>query len=103
MIRRHPSLSIAALGVVLLWPSAALAQQPAAPQRGGAAPAGRGGPPPFNFASDDKPQKKAAREMMLMVRDINPKVAAAVGKSAEAATRVGCGPVTAGRDPETAR
>ena len=25
-----------------------------------------------------------------MVRDINPKVAAAVGKSAEAATRVGC-------------
>jgi hypothetical protein len=57
---------------------------------GEAAPAGRGGPPPFNFASDDKPQKKAAREMMLMVRDINPKVAAAVGKSAEAATRVGC-------------
>jgi Photosynthetic reaction centre cytochrome C subunit len=55
-----------------------------------AAPAGRGGPLPFNFASDDKPQKKAAREMMLMVRDINPKVAAAVGKSAEAATRVGC-------------
>jgi hypothetical protein len=51
---------------------------------------GRGGPPPFDFASDQKPQKKAAREMMLMVRDINPKVAAAVGKSAEAATRVGC-------------
>jgi Photosynthetic reaction centre cytochrome C subunit len=51
---------------------------------------GRGGPPPFDFASDDKPQKKAAREMMLMVRDINPKVATAVGKSAEAATRVGC-------------
>jgi hypothetical protein len=55
-----------------------------------AAPAGRGGPLPFNFASDDKPQKKAALEMMLIVRDINPKVAAAVGKSAEAATRVGC-------------
>jgi Photosynthetic reaction centre cytochrome C subunit/Tetratricopeptide repeat len=143
MIRRDLSLSIAALAAVLLWPSAARAQQPAAPQRGGgpqlpaptnlqvlpkdtppgqvfqimqnfagalgvqcgychvatppaeapaggAAPAGRGGPPPFNFASDDKPQKKAAREMMLMVRDINPKVAAAVGKSAEAATRVGC-------------
>ena len=51
---------------------------------------GRGGPPPFDFASDEKPQKKAAREMMLMVRDINPKVAAAVGKSADAATRVGC-------------
>ena len=51
---------------------------------------GRGGPPPFDFVSDDKPQKKAAREMMLMVRELNPKVAAAVGKSAEAATRVGC-------------
>jgi photosynthetic reaction center cytochrome c subunit/tetratricopeptide repeat protein len=51
---------------------------------------GRGGPPPFDFASDEKPQKKAAREMMSMVRDINPKVASAVGKSAEAATRVGC-------------
>jgi hypothetical protein len=64
---------------------------PSAPAPAGeAAPPGRGGPPPFNFASDDKPQKKAAREMMLMVRDINPKVAAAVGKSAEAATRIGC-------------
>src|SRR5439155_5862488 len=70
--------------------------QNAAPEgRGrGDAPAGgrggRGGPPPFDFVSDDKPQKKAAREMMLLVRDINPRVAAAVGKSAEAATRVGC-------------
>ena len=64
----------------------------ATPPAAGAAPAGagRGGPPPFDFVSDAKPQKKAARDMMLMVRDINPKVATAVGKSAEAATRVGC-------------
>src|SRR6476661_5926750 len=35
MIRRELSLSIAALAAVLLWPSTARAQQPAAPQRGG--------------------------------------------------------------------
>ena len=60
------------------------------PPAAGAAPAGRGGPLPFNFASDDKPQKRAAREMMLLVRDLNPKVATAVGKAADATTRVGC-------------
>jgi hypothetical protein len=51
---------------------------------------GRGGPPPFDFPSDDKPQKRAARAMMLMVRDLNPKVATAVGKSPEATTQVRC-------------
>src|SRR5207248_2507668 len=50
--------------------------------RGAAAPA-------FDFPSDDKPQKKVARDMMLMVRDVNPKVAAATGKGDKAA-RVGC-------------
>jgi Photosynthetic reaction centre cytochrome C subunit/Tetratricopeptide repeat len=60
----------------------------ATPARGGQG--GRGGPALFDFPSDDKPQKKAAREMLLMVRDINPRVAAAVGKPADAATRVGC-------------
>jgi photosynthetic reaction center cytochrome c subunit/tetratricopeptide repeat protein len=68
--------------------------QAAAPEGGrGGGGAGRGrGPaaPAFNFPSDDKPQKKIAREMMLMVRDINPKVVAAVGKTEESATRVGC-------------
>jgi hypothetical protein len=148
MIRRDVSLSIAAFSVAVLASSSLLAQQPAAPQRGGgppipavsqnlqvlpkdapaaqvfqvmqsfsaalgvqcsychvpltsgpalaagAAPAagGRGVPAQlqFNFASEDKPQKKAAREMMLMVRDLNPKVAAAVGKAADATTRVAC-------------
>jgi len=58
---------------------------------GGGGRGGRGGAAPaFDFASDDKPQKKAARQMMLMVRDINPKVVAAVGKAESSATRVGC-------------
>ena len=43
--------------------------------------------PAFDFPSDDKPQKKAARQMMLMVRDINPKVLAAVGKTEGSAAR----------------
>ncbi len=67
--------------------------QNAAPQGGQAGRGGRGGrggPPPFDFASDEKPQKKAAREMLLMVRDINTKVAAAVGKPADTVTRVTC-------------
>src|SRR5262249_12939103 len=60
-----------------------------------AADAGRGGrggrgAAAFDFASDEKSEKKAARQMMLMVRDINPKVASAVGKSADAAARVAC-------------
>ena len=52
--------------------------------------AARAAAPPFDFASDEKPQKKAAREMILLVRDLNPKLALAVGKSADATTRVGC-------------
>ena len=59
-----------------------------------AAPAARGrggrGGAAFDFAVDDKPQKKAARQMMLMVRDINLKLAVAVGKTAEATTTVSC-------------
>jgi len=55
--------------------------------------AGRGrGPaaPQFNFPSDDKTAKKTAREMMLIVRDLNARVPAAVGKPPEAAVRVQC-------------
>ena len=66
-----------------------------APEGGGrgAGGGGRGrGPavPQFDFASDDKPAKKAAREMMLLARDINARVPTAVGKTADAATRVQC-------------
>jgi hypothetical protein len=60
---------------------------------GGARGAGRGrGPaaPPLDFPSDTKATKKAAREMLLLVRDINARVPVAVGKTADAATRVQC-------------
>jgi len=69
------------------------ASAPAAetPGRGGGGGRGRGpAAPQFNFASDEKPAKKAAREMMLIVRDLNARVPAAVGKSADAAVRVQC-------------
>ena len=49
---------------------------------------GRGGR--NDMASDEKPTKKAARGMMLLTREINGKLPEAVGKSADAATRVGC-------------
>jgi hypothetical protein len=49
---------------------------------------GRGGRQ--DFASDDKPAKKAARGMMLLAREINEKLPAAVNKTATDTTRVGC-------------
>ena len=42
------------------------------------------------MASDEKPTKKAARGMMLLAREINTKLPEAVGKAADATTRVGC-------------
>jgi len=49
---------------------------------------GRGGR--NDMAADEKPAKKAARGMMLLAREINAKLPEAVGKGAEATTRVGC-------------
>src|SRR5882724_6464987 len=49
---------------------------------------GRGGR--NDMAADDKPTKKAARGMMLLAREINAKLPEAVGKGADATTRVGC-------------
>jgi tetratricopeptide (TPR) repeat protein len=49
---------------------------------------GRGGR--NDFATDEKPPKKAARGMMLLAREINGKMPEAVGKAADATTRVGC-------------
>jgi hypothetical protein len=49
---------------------------------------GRGGR--NDFASDEKPTKKAARGMLVLAREINAKLPEAVGKSADATTRVGC-------------
>lgn len=49
---------------------------------------GRGGR--NDFAADDKPAKKTAREMMKLAREINDKLPAVVGKPAGTATSVGC-------------
>jgi predicted Zn-dependent protease len=49
---------------------------------------GRGGR--NDMATDEKPTKKAARAMMLLARDINSKLPEAIGKTADATTRVGC-------------
>ncbi len=44
----------------------------------------------FDFPSDEKSQKRVARQMMFMVRDVNQTIEGAVGKTAGASTRVGC-------------
>jgi hypothetical protein len=49
---------------------------------------GRGGR--NDFASDEKPTKKAARGMMVLAREINGKLPEAIGKPAAETTRVGC-------------
>jgi hypothetical protein len=51
---------------------------------------GRGGPAALDFPSDQLPAKKKAREMMLMVRDLNTRIPTAVGKPADATSRVAC-------------
>jgi hypothetical protein len=66
---------------------------PAPPPEGGRAGGGgrgRGGPPALDFPSDQIATKKKAREMMLMVRDLNARIPAAVSKSADATARVQC-------------
>jgi hypothetical protein len=60
---------------------------------GGRGAGGRGRGPAaaaVDFASDEKPAKRAAREMMLVVRDLNARVPTAVSKTADATTRVEC-------------
>jgi tetratricopeptide (TPR) repeat protein len=49
---------------------------------------GRGGR--NDMASDEKAPKKTARRMLVLAREINEKLPAAVGKSAETTTRIGC-------------
>ncbi len=49
---------------------------------------GRGGR--NDFATDEKPTKKAARAMMLLRQEINQKLPAAVSKSADATLQVSC-------------
>jgi len=49
---------------------------------------GRGGR--NDMASDDKPTKKTARQMMVFARELNEKLPAVVGKAGNETTRVGC-------------
>lgn len=49
---------------------------------------GRGGR--NDMASDEKPTKKTARQMMVFARELNEKLPAVVGKAATDTTRVGC-------------
>ena len=42
------------------------------------------------MASDEKPTKKTARQMMVFARELNEKLPAVVGKAANDTTRVGC-------------
>jgi tetratricopeptide (TPR) repeat protein len=49
---------------------------------------GRGGR--NDMASDEKPPKKTARQMLIFAREINEKLPAVVGKGADSTTRVGC-------------
>lgn len=61
-------------------------QAPTVAGRGGR---GRGGAA-FDYTSDEKPQKKIARAMMTMVRDLDASVAKAVARPAESTARVSC-------------
>ncbi len=49
---------------------------------------GRGGR--NDMASDEKPTKKTARQMMIFARELNEKLPAVIGKAANDTTRVGC-------------
>jgi len=49
---------------------------------------GRGGR--NDMASDEKPTKKTARQMMVFARELNEKLPAVVGKAGNETTRVGC-------------
>jgi tetratricopeptide (TPR) repeat protein len=49
---------------------------------------GRGGR--NDMASDEKPTKKTARQMMIFARELNDKLPAAIGKAPNETTRVGC-------------
>lgn len=79
------------LGVQCGYCHAPVAAPEGGARGGGGGQRGRGaGVPQFNYPSDEKPTKNAAREMMLIVRDLNSRVPQAVGKSAEASARVQC-------------
>jgi hypothetical protein len=77
--------------VRLLTPEEAAAAENQALAEGRGRGRGRGqGPPPMDFASDQKPAKKTAREMLRMVTDIDSRLGSSLGKPASSVTRVQC-------------
>ena len=79
------------LGVQCGYCHATVAAPEGAARGAGAGQRGRGpAAPQFNYPSDEKPTKNVAREMMGIVRDLNSRVTQAVGKGADASTRVQC-------------
>ncbi|HUK33603.1 MAG TPA: c-type cytochrome, partial [Vicinamibacterales bacterium] len=80
------------LGVQCGYCHATVAAAEGGARGGGAGQRGRGAAagPQFNYPSDEKPTKSVAREMMLIVRDLNSRVPQAVGKGGDASTRVQC-------------
>jgi len=74
-----------------LTPEEAAAAEAQAQAEGRGRGRGRGqGPPPMDFASDEKPAKKTAREMLRMVTDIDSRLPARLGKPSTSTTRVEC-------------
>jgi len=68
---------------------AAAAAAPPAAGRGRGRGRGRGGPQ-MDYAADDKRQKRTARVMISLTRDINARLSAAIRKPAAEITRVEC-------------
>lgn len=77
--------------VRLLTPEETAAAENQAQAQGQGRGRGRGqGPPPMDFASDAKPTKRTARDMLRMVNEIDTRLAAFLGKPAGSTVRVGC-------------
>jgi tetratricopeptide (TPR) repeat protein len=92
-----PLLSVEELQAQQAAAAAAQAQQAQNPQPAQGQQAGRGrgrgrGPqgPQFDFAADDKRQKRTARVMLAMTNDINARLAMSLKKPAAEITRVQC-------------
>ena len=79
--------------VRLLTPEETAAAENEAQAQGRGRGRGRGrgqGPPPIDFASDDKPSKKTAREMLRMVNDLDARLATRLGKLASSIVHIHC-------------
>jgi tetratricopeptide (TPR) repeat protein len=77
--------------VRLLTPEETAAAENQAQAQGRGRGRGRGqGPPPIDFASDEKPSKKVAREMLRMVNDLDARLATRLGKPSSSIVHIQC-------------